>query len=413
MLTPAVAAAMLVLTCAPPVSGQTSGGPTSTDQGLDDWPAGNPLILKAAMEKLRSGKAKYNRDNFANFTFFPHSKSLHQGRAEWQKHFKVIQSVRSISGKRLSLAGSGAQPGDVVLLYKQSGDKQPLVLVYAGEQNFPDEKGVTRSFFVYPYVKKTGMQFNTFPMRWTAKDMQKYGLIKPKPKKNANAKKTFVVSNTKQGARFTTDKRTNQPSIEWLRSPPVKSSVFARPTWFSGATYEVLRENFVVNYRVAGVRKLKQPKPNACWATVTTMMVSWKTKQNQSIQNTMNAIDPKYGQMYLADTGLSAADKNPFLNAANLQYRYPQNLSPKGWEQLLKSVGPVWVTSDMNLNGAGGIHARVLIGIEGDGTDTGTKMIFINPSQGKEDTDTLRLFVKRFEFETAVNKRSRTQIVHF
>ena len=169
-----------------------------------------------------------------------------------------------------------------------------------------------------------------------------------------------------------------------------------------------------VDYSVPGiVPVLRQPSGLTCWATVTTMMVSWKQGRSLPIETALEGIGQIYLNMFSANQGLSAAEKPVFLAAAGLVAEPPQNPSMEGWEAMLRRFGPLWVTTDEAQGPRWAIHARIMTGIHGDGTPGGTTIDLIDPAGGREYSERFTTFIRKFEEETRTTGRMRVQIVHW
>ena len=169
-----------------------------------------------------------------------------------------------------------------------------------------------------------------------------------------------------------------------------------------------------VNYRVPGsVMPLAQPNSMACWATVATMMISWRKQVSMSIPSALTPAGKKWVDTFTANTGLAGSEKAPFLAAVGLVSELPQSLSPAGWEQLLKRYGPLWVTTDEDPSAGFAIHARILTGIIGDGTGVGTTLDIVDPAGGTAYQESFDTFVRKFESEALAGKPLRVQIVHW
>jgi hypothetical protein len=174
-----------------------------------------------------------------------------------------------------------------------------------------------------------------------------------------------------------------------------------------------------VSYTVPGlVAPEAQPSGWTCWATVYTMLLNWKTGSSHSIEQAVGAIGAQYAEKVRRDrqqpshiNGLGAAEKNAFLQGSGIQWEYPQSLSIDGWLGLLQNYGPIWVTTDEDLSQSGGIHARIMKGIQGDGTPTGTNLQIIDPAGGREYLERFDAFERKYAFGDAAD--GRIQIVHW
>jgi hypothetical protein len=175
-----------------------------------------------------------------------------------------------------------------------------------------------------------------------------------------------------------------------------------------------------MSYRVPGVvAAVRQPSGMTCWATVTTMMLSWREQASLTIENALGRISQVYIDKFHNNEGLAADEKGPFLAAVGLQAEPPQNYSLEGWLQLLQTYGPLWVTTDESqTDGKFAIHARILLGMSGDGTPNGTQVGIVDPALGAEITEDFTTLIAKFERE--IIKRDpkdttplRIQVVHW
>ena len=187
-------------------------------------------------------------------------------------------------------------------------------------------------------------------------------------------------------------------------------------------TYETSREpasivatTQPIDYEIVGfIPKLKQTKSMGCWATVATMLYSWKKQQSFTVSDAMNSVGTKWGNLYNANTGLSAREKPQFVSDLGLTFQYPMSISISGWEQMLRYHGPIWVTTDEQPGEGWAIHARVVIGIKGDGTPANTFLKIIDPATGNLTQESIKDFVPKFEEEIRITGGlTRIQILHW
>jgi hypothetical protein len=213
------------------------GREAKTARGQSDGPTGgdHPIVVEVEKKLKSPQRGQYRFRNFSNYDLFPGARTLHQGEAQWRRYFEVRQERKTASGRRLKLGGTGALPGDIVLLERRANDASPLVFVYLGEQSFP-ENGRQYSFFAYPYNYR-GLEANTFPPRVGREHMLALELIKEDS--------TRIERGSAKGKqmKWTADERRG---TTWLRRPPLKSGkrrTFFIPSkaWKAGATYVVLR----------------------------------------------------------------------------------------------------------------------------------------------------------------------------
>ncbi|SCX87794.1 papain-like cysteine protease family protein [Nitrosospira sp. Nsp13] len=151
-------------------------------------------------------------------------------------------------------------------------------------------------------------------------------------------------------------------------------------------------------YQVPGIIEvLPQPTPNACWATAFTMMKAWKAQASYDIAKAVATAGPKYSEYFAKDTGLPAIEFGAFLSAAGVSHQAQINLSVQGWVNQLKDHGLTWVGTMNSVSPPAGLHSRIVEGMEGDGSASGTLMKIIDPDGGKRYLETFTSFVRKYE----------------
>ena len=177
------------------------------------------------------------------------------------------------------------------------------------------------------------------------------------------------------------------------------------------------RNVLAVDYTIFGnLPKLKQPTDNTCWATAATIMTSWKDKKNYSINELMGKAGKDFQDKFTADQGLGGDEKVFFLQALNLKAEAPQNYNVQGWLSLLKKYGPLWITTNEGSDEDFAIHARILKGLSGDGSNDATFFTFVDPADGQEHSESFSTFIKKFEDiakEDSKSRDFRPQVVHY
>ncbi len=171
-----------------------------------------------------------------------------------------------------------------------------------------------------------------------------------------------------------------------------------------------------VNARIQGlVPPLRQPSGMTCWATVFTMMVSWRNNQSMSIPDALSSVGQAWVDKFNNNEGLSSTDKVQFLQQAGLVAVPPMNPSIEGWAGLIRDFGPIWVTTDEGSGPSGwAIHARIVTGIHGDGSAGGTMLDIVDPGDGSAYTESFATFIPKFEREAATpGMPLRFQVVHW
>jgi hypothetical protein len=192
-----------------------------------------------------------------------------------------------------------------------------------------------------------------------------------------------------------------------------------------------------IEYFVPGdVPKLTQPNARACWATAAAMMLQWQAVKLMiggnirfSPEDAARLADKNRGDTVETERsfttllnegrGLSDIDKPTFLKSLGLKAEWPANYTVEGWLNLLKTYGILWVTTEAAQDGQAFVHAQIVTGLVGDGSYSGTFMVFIDPLDGKEHRETLVKFISRYESviikdtEAAPDLEPRFQVLHF
>jgi hypothetical protein len=165
-----------------------------------------------------------------------------------------------------------------------------------------------------------------------------------------------------------------------------------------------------IEFEVPGVvPPLQQPSVMTCWATVATMLLSWRDQQSYTIDEAMNLAGPKYKKLFDERKGLRAADHEDFAAALGFVSEPPMSYSVARINELLVSRGPLVAIADESPGNAWAIHARVITGMFGDGGATSTSLRINDPASGKSVTERFDMFMRKFE---EVAQSPRVQIMH-
>lgn len=169
-----------------------------------------------------------------------------------------------------------------------------------------------------------------------------------------------------------------------------------------------------IDYRIPGTMAvLAQPSNMTCWATVYTMLESWKRQQSITIQTATGDLGANWLAKFNNNQGLGSSEKVTFVRQADLVSYEPMSLSIDGWLDILKNNGPIWVTTNENPGGSWAIHARIIHGMKGDGTPGGTKLMIIDPAGGRQYEENFNTFWPKFEDEMRRTGNGRIQILHW
>ncbi|SFF08517.1 N-acetylmuramoyl-L-alanine amidase [Chitinophaga sp. CF118] len=140
---------------------------------------------------------------------------------------------------------------------------------------------------------------------------------------------------------------------------------------------------------------IKQQTPNACWATVTTMMANWKKKQNQSVNDYITAVGPEY--IPFIKTGITIEKLGAFCNTTRLKMASSNTEYPVSfYYDILQKNGPIWVI-DLESSDPKMLHGRLLIGIKGDDSSNTTMFTIIDPATGSKYDEALSVFIAKTE----------------
>lgn len=168
----------------------------------------------------------------------------------------------------------------------------------------------------------------------------------------------------------------------------------------------------VAMYEVPGLKNvIAQPTNMVCWATVYSMMRSWKDTVSYDIRAAVDLVGTKYSTMFDNNQGMPPSEFGPFIRAAGLQVEPMANLPVEDWLDLLKTYGLLWVGTLATVSS--GLHSRIVEGMRGDGSYGATWMMIIDPAGGRRYQESYARFWHKYE--TAIIGRTGTyyQIRHF
>ena len=155
------------------------------------------------------------------------------------------------------------------------------------------------------------------------------------------------------------------------------------------------------DFTVPGMRTLKQGTPDTCWAAVVAMLQAWKSGEpgEITVEGEIAKLGVPYTQLLATNQVLTTSDKNPLLAKLGLVVD-PIGLSsamPEQYLRLMQQYGPLWATVDGNLTAATAEHAKILYGMRGDGTASGTMLRVIDPRDGKPVELNFAVYLREFE----------------
>lgn len=166
-----------------------------------------------------------------------------------------------------------------------------------------------------------------------------------------------------------------------------------------------------LDYQITGdIPIIQQPNGMACWATVATMLMSWRDQQCYSIETAMEIAGPEYARMFNKEEGLPAENHQQFAKACGMTVEYPECYTPEGLYDLLVNYGPIIVITDEDTSPYFAIHARILKGIHSDADAETSYLSLIDPADGSQYDENFEDFTLKFE---AVAEAPRLQVMHF
>jgi hypothetical protein len=158
---------------------------------------------------------------------------------------------------------------------------------------------------------------------------------------------------------------------------------------------------------------IAQPTSMVCWATVHCMMRSWKQQQSLDIRQAAGQVDEKYGVMVDKNQGMPPSEFGTFIKLAGMDLQPMANLTIQGWLDLLMNKGLLWVGTLNSIGPGAGLHSRIVEGMRGDGSATGTFMDIMDPDGGKRYQEQFDIFLAKYEGAFILAGSDYYQIRHF
>lgn len=167
-----------------------------------------------------------------------------------------------------------------------------------------------------------------------------------------------------------------------------------------------------IAYSVPGlVPVIAQPTSMVCWATVHAMMRSWRDRMSHDIRGAAELVHPQYATMVDNNQGMPPVKFGPFIRQAGMRFEPMANLPAEEWLRKLRAHGLLWVGTMASVRG--GLHSRIIAGMRGDGTSTGTWMYMVDPAGGRRYRERFDLFTTKYEGAIRGRSGPYFQIRHF
>jgi hypothetical protein len=169
-----------------------------------------------------------------------------------------------------------------------------------------------------------------------------------------------------------------------------------------------------ISYQVPGlVPAVAQPNTMACWATVYTMMRSWKDQMSYDIPDAVARVGQKWLNYFTANTGLPPEQFGPFLDAAGMSHQPMINLTIDGYVDLLQQHGPIWVGTLSSTAPGAGLHSRIIEAINGDGSAGATNLSIVDPAGGRKYPENFQTYLAKYEGAIRGQTKEYFQIRYF
>lgn len=153
-----------------------------------------------------------------------------------------------------------------------------------------------------------------------------------------------------------------------------------------------------ISFTVPGdIPVVAQPLSMACWATVSTMLMSWEDKQSYTIQSAMDKLQSDFRKIFDDNTGLAPDRIQDLAAATGMTIEYQKCETPESILTYLQNHGPVVIIDDEDPSANFAVHARIIYGIHGDGNATTTFLKIIDPDGGKTYEESFDVFTSKYE----------------
>lgn len=167
-----------------------------------------------------------------------------------------------------------------------------------------------------------------------------------------------------------------------------------------------------IAYMVPGTKVvIAQPTSLVCWATVYTMMRSWRLQESKGIRDSVAAVEEKYGVMVDNNQALPGTEFKPFIRKASMQLEQMASYPVEVWLDWLQTYGLLWVGTMNSVAPGAGRHSRIVQGIAGTGVADTTYFHIIDPDGGRQYLEAFNIFL--LKYENAVGDDEYYQIRHF
>jgi Papain-like cysteine protease AvrRpt2 len=156
-----------------------------------------------------------------------------------------------------------------------------------------------------------------------------------------------------------------------------------------------------------------QPTLRTCWATVYTMMRSWREGKKFAIEEALEKPGKQYVDLYTHDLLLPATMMRDFWTRGGLTMRGNAYFADYIWYDFLKQHGLVVVGSANSMPPAPGLHLRILEGINITGSANDCYYIIDPAWGGKQYPEASFNFESKYNLAMTVGPGAHWQVAHY
>lgn len=146
----------------------------------------------------------------------------------------------------------------------------------------------------------------------------------------------------------------------------------------------------------SGITPVKQSSQMSCWAASLAMLHSWRQQSPIAEKDVVTDLGAPWDIYYETNAGLQADDVASFADAAGLIAKPPANYTVKGYAELIRDHGPLWITTSDLLSA----HAMIVTGVRGHGDFLDSDLRIVDPATGKTRWIPAADYAHQFELET-------------
>jgi hypothetical protein len=170
------------------------------------------------------------------------------------------------------------------------------------------------------------------------------------------------------------------------------------------------------------ITPVSQTNSMNCWAASLAILRGWRRQMSITEIAAVTELGPSWVQMQQNNTGLAASRHEEFARVANLVSEPLMSIPMSEWIRIIRERGPIWVVYGWRRFAVDGTlqrtgrHAVIVYSMRGDGSSTGTNVLYINPSGGRRQQKTIAQFVRMYEIGFEIGSGDQTgftQLVHY